>query len=157
MLLIPERVTLEDLIQSLKDKSEKLGDVNSAVKLLKQARDLKAEFEELTQPLDKLVDDLNKDKVPTIFKEHGTTSTTVDGYRYTVSNTTRASIQGGKKDEALQWLRDNELGELITETVNASTLSAQARILAEEKGLELDPDLFNVYVQPNMSVTKASK
>lgn len=127
--------------------------VNEAVRHLKAVRDLKDAVAELAKSIGAVAESLNQEKIPTLFKETGTTSTTVDGYRYTMSNSVKASIMKDKRDDAFQWLRDNELGELITETVNASTLSAQARILADE-GMELDPDLFNVYVQPNMSVTK---
>jgi hypothetical protein len=58
------------------------------------------------------------------------------------------------KEAAFEWLRENGLGELITETVNASTLSAQARKMLED-GTELDADIFNVSVFPTTSITKA--
>jgi hypothetical protein len=59
------------------------------------------------------------------------------------------------KDEAFAWLKDNDLGDIIQETVNSNTLSAQAKLLLEDKGLDMDPELFNTYWQNNVSKTKA--
>lgn len=86
----------------------------------------------------------NSDAVKTVTLENGS--------RITVADTMKASIVPDRRDEAFQWLQDNDLGDLITETVNAASLSATARHLLEE-GRELDQDLFKVVMFPQVSLT----
>ncbi len=76
-----------------------------------------------------------------------------EGWRVGVSQNMRASIPPAKRQEAWQWLRDNGLGDLITETVNAQTLSSAAKVRLEDQGLDMPEDLFNVQMVPNTSVT----
>ena len=89
--------------------------------------------------------------VPTLFNQHGVKTISVDGYRFSVSVRLSASIPD--KELGFQWLRDNNLGDIIKPTVNAMTLASTAKELIEE-GLELDPDLFKVSYNENTSVTR---
>ena len=92
--------------------------------------------------------------LPELFEDEGvTTLNLVSGYRVTVRHTMRASVKADAKGHAYQWLIDNDLGDLVTETVNASSLSATARTLNEE-GRELPSDFFNVATLPQVSLTK---
>lgn len=128
--------------------------IQEACRNYRAMRELEAELKELTSRINKAIEICKTEKMPMLFQEAGVRSITVDDYRFTISETVRASIIPEVKQEAYEWLRENDLGELITETVNASTLAAQARRMAEE-GYELDPDFFRTYVLPNVSVTKA--
>lgn len=74
-------------------------------------------------------------------------------YRITLSTALRASIRKGCKDGAYEWLRDNKLGDLIVETVNAQTLGAAATHMMTENR-ELPEELFNAYYQNTVSVTQ---
>lgn len=76
-----------------------------------------------------------------------------EGFRVGVSTRTWASIPKDKRSEAYAWLRSNNLGDLIVETVNASTLSATAKSLMEENR-ELPEGLFKVTPTPTTSVTQ---
>jgi hypothetical protein len=118
-------------------------------------KDYKEAVEADLKLLTAAIDKAKQETIPTMFKENGITSIAVDGYRYVISENVRASIPPDKKEEAYEWLRDNDLEKLIIETVNASTLAAEARRMMEV-GKELDPDLFNVYILPITSVTKVS-
>jgi hypothetical protein len=91
--------------------------------------------------------------VPEKFQEEGITSITVDDIRFTVSSSMRTSIVGGEKESAYKWLRDNNLGDIITDTVNSSTLSATARTLFED-GVEMPEDCFKFHFFNNTSMTK---
>ena len=91
--------------------------------------------------------------VPTKFQEEGITSITVDGTRFTVSQSSKTTIVGGEKEAAYKWLRENGLEDLITNTVNASTLSATARSLLED-GVEMPEDCFKFHFFNNTSMTK---
>jgi hypothetical protein len=139
----------EDLVADPSNHSE----IEKAVKLFGMVRGFYDDMAALTKRLSKLNTLLKEEIIPARMEEKGITSITVEGYRYTVSTRVRASIRAGLKEEAFEWLRSNEMAELITETVNASTLSASAKVLMEE-GRELEPNLFNVAMIPNTSRTK---
>ncbi len=98
---------------------------------------------------------LNNEVIPKAFEREGLKSLTSErlGYRVTVTDAVRASVRKGQKVAAYEWLRGHDLGDLIVETVNASTLSATARVMLEE-GHELDDDLFNVALMKQTSMTK---
>ncbi len=92
--------------------------------------------------------------VPNCFEQSGVDSVPLsEGFRVGTSSVTYASIATGKKPEAYVWLRDHDKGDVIQETINASTLSALAREMAE-KNEELPEDLFKVVPIANTSVTK---
>ena len=100
---------------------------------------------------------LSNQVVPAAFeRENITTCKTSDGYRITVPQPRLfASVKADKKEEAYTWLRANELGDIITETINASTLSAVAKSLLED-GKELPEDIFGSYYKQYTSVTKVN-
>ena len=142
---------LTGLVKEL-DNPKNFKDAESAARFAREVRSALYHLGNLRKIAEK-VNTVLKEKVPEVFKEGGVTSITVDGYRYTATVTLRASIIKDMKPQAYVWLRANELGDLITETVNASTLSAAAKHRREE-GYDLDQDFFNVYQQPNLSITK---
>lgn len=119
---------------------------------------LKEHLEAVIKPFDAFYEELAKVTIPTVFDAHKVPSITLEeGYRITVSHALRASIRGGTdKQVAHQWLRDNGLGDIVTETVNASTLSAVAKTMAEENR-ELNGELFNVAVLANTSFNRIKK
>ncbi len=109
-------------------------------------------LDEIVDPVSKLYEHMKIQSLPEVFDRHGVPSVSLDeGFRVTVSHTVRASIRKDQKDEAYKWLKDNGLGDIVTETVNSSTLSAVARTMAEDNK-ELDERLFNVAVIPNTSI-----
>jgi hypothetical protein len=128
--------------------------ISDYVDVLKKVREYKDMIATASKHINKVYDKINREIVPAKFDRDGVTSITHNGFRYTMSLNTRARILPDHKIEAFDWLRKNELGDLITETVNASTLSATAKELMRD-GYELDSDFFETYVQPGMSITKA--
>ena len=144
----------QELIDGVKDLVEQAPTlpIDQAVMVLLKARELDDKLKELKSQASELNKQMKEVVIPAKFDEAGTTSITVNGYRFTKSETIRASIKN--KIAGYDWLRNNDLEDIITETVNASTLSATARTLMEE-GRELPEDHFNVYILANTSVTKA--
>ena len=93
--------------------------------------------------------------IPKAFEAENLSSFTLDtGYRVGLNERYNASIKKDMKNEAYEWLRGNGLGDLITETVNASTLSAAGKALVENEGKELPEQFFNAFFQTTASVTK---
>jgi hypothetical protein len=111
-------------------------------------------FDEVRKPLAEAVETMKQATIPCAFKLEGLTSQNTNYGRVTITHRTYASIKAETKDAALDWLRANDLGDIITEQVNAATLGKTAQTLQQDTGKSLDPDLFSVYVQLNTSFTK---
>lgn len=120
-------------------------------------RDMGDSWDKVTKIIDAAKTRLEKELLPGAFEAENLKSfTTKDGYRVTVSTRFFASIKQGLRDEAWDWLRANGLEDLITETVNASTLSATGKKLLEE-GKELSEELFETAYMPAVSLTRTKK
>ena len=93
-----------------------------------------------------LVDNLNKNAVPDALDAAG-----VDLFRvpelgrsfYTI-NKLSVSIVPDKRDDAYEWLKSNQGGELIQPTVNAGTLSSFIRQRQKDDNLDPPTDLFKL-------------
>lgn len=117
-------------------------------------RDIRDRLDNVNKRVSKLYEDWKTTKVPGKYEQAGVPHINLDeGFRVGVSHRVFASIKKDQKEAAYQWLREHQLADLVTETVNSSTLSAVAKSMAEEN-LELDPELFSVAVVPNTSVVK---
>lgn len=120
------------------------------------ARAMAEALSESTSILQTEIQKLSNDTIPSAFERESAKSLTLDnGYRVTVSMTLRSSIRKDMKEPAYAWLRGNNLGALIVETVNASTLSAAAKHMAEENK-ELPEDIFHSFYQQSTSATKVT-
>lgn len=149
-------------VQKAVDRVKKSSDLPSTVAVYIKLRLMHDRFESLFKALGQIKDFLKNEQVPKAFEANsGTTFTSDLGYRITVSDIIRASIKEGCKDPAFKWLRGHDLQDIITETVNASTLSAVAKKMIEEaaeapegEGVELPDALFNVVPMKSTSMTK---
>lgn len=66
----------------------------------------------------------------------------------------KVNVSMPDKDAGMQWLRDNELGELIQETVNSGTLTAVAKGRLEENNA-LPEELFKMSTKASTAIRKA--
>ncbi|KKK49938.1 hypothetical protein LCGC14_3130040 [marine sediment metagenome] len=107
------------------------------------------------KPLNAATQLLNGTIIPAAFEREGIKTLTSDrmGYRITVQDAIRAGVRKDMREKASAWLVDNDLADIITSTINASTLSALAKSLLEE-GRELPEDYFNVALMKTTSMTK---
>lgn len=111
-------------------------------------------IKEARRALDEMSEKWSREHVPDVMRAAKVRTTTVEGVgRVTISAKWSASIQEGKKPEAFSWLRGNDHGGIIQETVNSSTLSAFAKEQFE-KGFELPSDYFKVGQMAYTSITK---
>jgi len=146
--------TLANGVTQLTGLTDKLSTLPAAQvgRSYARVKDIDEALDDVAKALGAVKSRLQYTVVPEAFDRDGmSTFTTDDGVRITLSSTVRASVKD--KENGYQWLRDHELGDLITETVNASTLSAAAKKMLEEN-LELPEEFFSVAVMPNTSVTK---
>jgi len=129
------------------------ADTPAVLSLLSDVRQYDDNLKYLKKRMGDIYKRMKEEIVPQKFTEQGISSITVDGFRFTVSAQSRTSIQKDMKDEAYLWLRNNGLGDIVTETVNSSTLSATAKTLMSD-GIDLPDDIFNIYSFENTSITK---
>jgi hypothetical protein len=146
------RVINEDLTKEFLATED--GGVVELARAFVSLRSLKDSVEEFSKAFNKLFEPAKNEKLPQAFERAGVPSVNLDeGVRITVRQDVRASLKMDKKHEAMEWLRQNGMESIVSETVNSSTLSGVARSMMEE-GNELNPDLFNVAIIPTTSVIK---
>jgi len=153
---------LADLVASLTDFTKAVQETEGQgvvefTRAFVALRAVKDNIEEALKPFDKFYLEVKDQKLPQAFDAAGVPSVNLEeGFRVTVAHNVRASIKKDMKDKAFDWLRENGLGDIITDTVNSSTLSALARSMGEENK-ELDAELFSVAIMPTTSVTRTKK
>ena len=82
------------------------------------------------------------------------------GYSWSVGTKTRFSKKAGADEELFELLRDNGLGDIIKETVNAQTLQGTMSGIAAENDGELPDewkDVINVYEFNDITRRKSAK
>lgn len=102
----------------------------------------------------KLFDHYKKVVIPETLEAAGVPHVALaEGFRVGISAQKFVSIPKDQRDHAYQWLRENGLGDLITSTVNSSTLSAAIRKLEEDENQTPPEELFSVADIATTSVT----
>lgn len=154
---------LDSIEQEIKTQLQLEAETSTSLDVVEYARffvklrTLKDRFDAVLKPFDAIYEKAKTIDLPEKFDAARVPTVNLDeGYRVTVSHSLRASVKSGQKEAAKAWLTNNGLGDLITETINASTLSAAAKTMADENK-ELDEDIFHVFIQPTASVTKTKK
>lgn len=95
--------------------------------------------------------------IPALMDEDGITNVTFDEVgRVTLTGDVYASIPAPKAEMAFKWLRDNNHGGLIKETVNSGTLKAFIKNQIK-KGEEIPDDIFKVTPYSRATITKLNK
>lgn len=126
--------------------------LRGAVELIKQAR----------KALEEIEDDLSKVRIPDIVRDLKTRTGEKPPFKIegvgsvSIANKTSCSIIDDPvegKRIGYRWLKENDHGELVVETVNSSTLSAFAKDILES-GHELPEDIFKVSIQHYTSIRK---
>ena len=130
----------------------------SYIKVFRVARDMDDVITAGGKPIKEVCEEFKLGKIPEAFEAAKISTMTLDtGDRVSLSERVLANIKGGMKEAALKFLKSNKKTKaLVTETVNASTLSVYAGSLMEQN-LSLPEDLFNVTVQTQASLTRGKK
>lgn len=132
---------------------------------MEQLRGLCVDMRALQEQKDKLetelsainikLDDLRRNQIPTLMESLGLRNATFEGLgRVQLASDLFASTREGKKDEAMQWLRDLGHDGMITETYNASSLKALLRRMIEG-GVDIPDDIFSVQPFIRATIVKA--
>lgn len=125
--------------------------------ILVYLKDAQERWGETAKLMSDVLNKLKTELVPQAFEKEGISTFNMDeGFRVTISSKFAASIRPDQKEAAYAWLKANNLGDLIVETVNAGTLTAAGKQRIEE-GFDLPEEFFNSVHLANTSVTKLKK
>ena len=126
---------------------------------LKTLRDTKADAEAEVKRLNGEIDNITLE-LTDLMTENEVPSFTHSGFTYSLTPRTFASPLAGDKEALYTALRENGYGGLITETVNANTLSSTVSELIEQNGDKL-PDWLtgkvNTYDKVSVRIAKSTK
>jgi hypothetical protein len=121
-------------------------------------KDLQAQkdaLEEQLSGINKALDVIRTKDIPELMESLGLKNATFDGIgRVQLAADLYASTREGKREAAMQWLRDCGYDDMIIETYNASSLKALFRRQIAA-GAEIPDDIFNVHPFIRASVVKA--
>ena len=126
---------------------------------LKALRDRKDELEAELKQVNMDIDNADW-HLSNLMAETETQNFTRAGTMFCLTTKTRASARAGQKDELFAALRGEGYGDMITETVNANSLSSFVKEQIAENGDAL-PDwldgLVSVFEKPTVGVRKAAR
>jgi hypothetical protein len=129
------------------------ADIPEAVVYFAELRDTVKRLAEKTTALQKHIDELSQQSLPTLFENANVQTIKIDGVgRVSVNDRWSASMLD--KETGLSWLRQTGNQGLIIETVNAQTLGAFAKD-ETKAGRSLPSDIFRVSSTPYISITKS--
>lgn len=112
------------------------------------------ERDEATKLLKVQLDDLRLRQIPELMEVLEVKTTTFEGLgRVQLASDLYCSTEAGRKDEAMQWLRDCGYGDMISEAYNATSMKALMRRMIVD-GAET-PDFMKITPFMRASIVKA--
>lgn len=146
---------LTELTSSVRDQTAEAVASQDHIEIIKhynQLRQATVLIKESREALGQIEEKLSREQVPDVMRAHQIKTITVEGVGR-VSLGTRWSASMPDKEAGFDWLRSNNHGGVIFETVNAQTLGALAKELNSE-GLELPQPTFTTNIMTYTSITK---
>lgn len=123
------------------------------VKVMAALRDLNERADNVKKSAGKVYDHVRTLVLPDKMDEEGLDNMRVTGIgRVSVTTDVRATITD--KQAGYEWLEEHGHGDMITETVNASSLKSLLRKMMRD-GQEIPEDIFKVTAFNRASITKA--
>lgn len=142
--------------RGIDEATEKGGRSPDLIALYRRLYDAEEQIKEATKALTAQKELFKYKLLPEAFeREQISTLTTAERDRVTISTTVRASIPAPQRQAAYAALRESGNGDLIQETVNASTLSAWVK--AEMEELRPIPEMIKVDTVDAASLTRGKR
>lgn len=154
----------EWLEEQARNKDKKLSPMEALRLMDRVYRHKEKVSEHIKSPIEKIYDILRFTVVPEVFIDNEITTLTLEGIgRCNVMDDISVTMQGESKDEKeehkqafYQWLVQNEMEDLITQTVNAQTLAAFIRRqLQSEDGLKLPYEHIKINPVTRAQITRS--
>lgn len=121
---------------------------------MKALQDRKQALEDQLSEVNKELDFVRTKKIPELMESLQVRTATFQGLgRVQLAADLYASTKEGRKEAAMQWLRDCGYGDMIVETYNASSLKALFRRQLAD-GVEIPGDIFSVTPFTRASIVK---
>lgn len=128
--------------------------LNELVICMNDQQRRKEELEAMLKATNSEYDYLRLVAIPNKMESEGVTNLTLEGIgRVGLTSDAYASVKAGMRDQAWEWLRDTGHGDLITETINSSTLKAALKQMVL-KGEEVPEEFFNFTPFTRASITR---
>jgi hypothetical protein len=122
---------------------------------LKALQSIKDEQEEALSKTNKQIEAITRGKIPELMASLELRTATFEGLgRVQLAEDLFASTREGKKEAAMQWLRDCGYADMISETYNASSVKALFRRQIKEGAMPPD-EIFNITPFTRASLVKA--
>lgn len=144
-------MTLQKIAAELNKLADKIGGVIDDAKDLKDAvriyQKLKEDYEALDKARKRVYhqkDRLEKHVLPEMFDKAGTEMHRDRDLKRSFYPVTKYGARMLDKEGGKAWLRKNNGGDLITETVNAGSLSAFLQEMIREQAIEPPADLIEI-------------
>lgn len=123
---------------------------------MKALQDEKEKLEKQLAEINIELENIRVRKIPTMMESLGLKNVTFEGLgRVQLASDLYLSTKEGKKEEAMQWLRDTGHTGMISESYNASSMKALIRRLLVD-GAEVPTELFNITPFTRASIVKAN-
>jgi hypothetical protein len=146
---------LAEITGSIRVQTAEAVATNDHIEVIKHydsLRKVTALIKESREALEQIEMKLSREQVPDVMRAHNIKNITIEGVgRVTLG--TRWSASMPDKQAGFDWLRANEHGGVIQETVNAQTLGALAKEMNGD-GLELPAPTFVTNIMTYTSITK---
>lgn len=122
---------------------------------LRELRDGKKELEDFVKEINAAIETTEQALVGQMVAEE-MQNFTRNGRQFILTTRIHANAKSGMMPIVCDWLKENDLGEMVKESVHAQTLQAWAKEIIEENG-ELPEginELLNVYEKSGISIRK---
>lgn len=153
---------LNELMQDAEAEPTPTGDTATVMELIEEAERLKEELDRLDAEKKQVsgrYETLRKKLIPDAMHAAGMVNaagkasvTTMSGARVSLRTEVYASVNVSEQPKFFRWLRENNLGDLIKETVHPQTLKAFAKE-RRENGEEL-PEYMKVHEETAAVITR---
>jgi hypothetical protein len=118
-------------------------------------RDQKKEIEEALKEINELIAQTEEQLVSAMVEEE-MQNFTRNGRQFILTNRTYANAKAGMMSAICDWMKENDLGDMVKESVHPQTLQAWVKEQIEEAGAlpEELSELVNVYEKSGISIRK---
>lgn len=118
-------------------------------------RDQKKEIEEALKEINELIAQTEEQLVNSMIEEE-MQNFTRNGRQFILTSRTYANAKAGMMPKVCDWMKDNELGDMVKESIHPQTLQAWVKEQIEEVGAlpEELSELVNVYEKSGISIRK---
>lgn len=150
-------VALQASIKEVLDARDKLDKSNipDLLEFYRNIYECEDTLGELHKILKEVKDNFSKSVIPDTFESMGLDSIKSKGKTFFIGTRFNCSIPHDKREAGFPWLRENNLGALITDTVNARSLSSAIKELIETTGVEPPEDCITIHREKYTTMRKA--